>query len=514
MFYAHLLSPFNFQKDMELNYPNLWKAEIEFPLAKILSTNTDEESKLVWKEEYPDIPYQIVEFTPAGEPIYVTENAMDIHGYKCHWIGCLWRAANVIPMIKWAKYRVSRTDLVCPGCNHRIRAAKAEDALELCQREFGFPIFNLWDSPQRQFGKQGFVDRILALAQNQDQTQDQFQDHVFRYLKFLQLMKENQNTLVPTLDIDLIWHTHQLSPVAYEKYCKTHIGRPINHVDTIRAMRRSKKEDNTASLWATRYSESYHDPQNPEKTAEIERRKAACQKDSEDIEAKLTAFDKDHEHLKKDLDEIKVRLETKLADYRTVQDASTALNAEIAGIETSIRSIKPKLRLPGLRYYNKQQKQHIAKLQNKLQPLGERRLYKSREVESRYHEYDREYQDQRHKLGLSNTARRERQALEQQLTRKVTEAKAAIWRFKGEQLEDRYNGSWYSIVPSEAQLGVYPILDDPANRIIFYRGYVGSSGVGGYGGSDGGFGVGCSGFGDAGCGAGCGGGSGGGCGGS
>jgi hypothetical protein len=59
----------------------------------------------------------------------------------------------------------------------------------------------------------------------------------------------------------------------------------------------------------------------------------------------------------------------------------------------------------------------------------------------------------------------------------VTEAKAAIWRFTGEQLEDRYNGSWYSIVPSEAQLGVYPILDDPANRIIFYRGYVGSSGV-------------------------------------
>lgn len=79
MFYAHLLSPFNFQKDMSANYPNLWKAEIEFPLAKILSINTDEDSKRVWREQYPDIPYQIVEFTLAGEPIYVTENAMYIH---------------------------------------------------------------------------------------------------------------------------------------------------------------------------------------------------------------------------------------------------------------------------------------------------------------------------------------------------------------------------------------------------------------------------------------------------
>lgn len=108
-------------------------------------------------------------------------------------------------------------------------------------------------------------------------------------------------------------------------------------------------------------------------------------------------------------------------------------------------------------------------LQNKLPPLGERRLSKSGEVEWHYREYDREYQDQQHKMESLDTARRERQGLEQQLTRKVTEAKAAIWRLKGEQQKDRYNGSWYSIVPSEAQLGFYPILDEAANRIIYYR---------------------------------------------
>lgn len=74
----------------------------------------------------------------------------------------------------------------------------------------GSPIFNLWDSPQRQFGNQGFVNRILALTQ----TQGLLPDHVFRYVQFLQLMKESKSTLVPTLDIDILWHTHQPSPVA------------------------------------------------------------------------------------------------------------------------------------------------------------------------------------------------------------------------------------------------------------------------------------------------------------
>ncbi|OOQ84106.1 hypothetical protein PEBR_31789 [Penicillium brasilianum] len=426
VFYAHLLSPFNFQRDIESHFPSLWRAEIEFPLAGILSTNTDEASKRLWQKGYPDTPYQIVDFTPAGELIYVTENGMDIHGYKCRSTDCAGKGAYVIPMTEWPQFRVGHAEFVCPGCKTRTRATKATSVLELCRRAFGFPIFDLWDSPQRQFGKQGFVDRILALTQ----TQGQLPDHVFRYLKFLQLMKENKSTtLVPTLDIDLLWHTHQLSPVAYEKYCNTHVGRRINHVDTIHATRRSPREDDTASLWAMRYGESYFDPQNTVKTAEIEKRKAAYQKDLEGIGTKLAAYDGDRKHLKTALDEVNDRLETKLTAYREAQDAATALSTKLAGIQTSIESIKPTLRLLTLRYYRQPRRQHLKELQKEITLLTEQRLYMAREVDSRYQEYSFVYRKQGQKLRLWEEAQRDRRRLEQQLTLEVAKSKAEIWHF-------------------------------------------------------------------------------------
>lgn len=33
---------------------------------------------------------------------------------------------------------------------------------------------------------------------------------------------------VPTLDIDLAWHTHQLTAVTYKRDCMTYIGRYID----------------------------------------------------------------------------------------------------------------------------------------------------------------------------------------------------------------------------------------------------------------------------------------------
>jgi hypothetical protein len=38
---------------------------------------------------------------------------------------------------------------------------------------------------------------------------------------------------VPVLDIDLFWHRYQLSSSNYLLWCTHHIGRQINHDDTI-----------------------------------------------------------------------------------------------------------------------------------------------------------------------------------------------------------------------------------------------------------------------------------------
>lgn len=49
-------------------------------------------------------------------------------------------------------------------------------------------------------------------------------DSLNRYNEFLQFIKESDRVCVPTLDMDLFWHTHRLSPVAYEKYCLHYVG--------------------------------------------------------------------------------------------------------------------------------------------------------------------------------------------------------------------------------------------------------------------------------------------------
>ncbi|KAJ5604818.1 hypothetical protein N7510_009972 [Penicillium lagena] len=473
IFYAHLLSPFNFQRDVGSNFPNLWKAEIEFPLARMRSTNTDEASKRAWTREYPDVSYQVVEFIPAGDHAYITaDDAMDIHGYNCGWTRCATNATKgecVIRMTEWPKYRVGRAIIICPRCQTEMFIGKTVEApgvLKFSRAAFGFPIFDLWDSPQRQFGSQGFVDRILALTK----ARGLLPDHVSRYLKFLQLIKESKSTLVPTLDIDLLWHTHQLSPVAYEKYCKKYLRRQINHVDTIRATTRSTGQDDTERLWATRYGESYFDPESTSTSTEIKRRKARWKGKREDWGAKLAPYDHNHQDLKKGREEANDRASTKRTGIRIARKAARVLHAALLK----------------LRYYRQSQGQQLRELEYNRQSLMEERTYKWREVETLGGEGRSVLREQERLNKKWEEAEKRRQVLEQRLTTEVALPTVAIWPFnvdgtdrhdhqhqhQQQYQEDRYNGSWYSIVPSEVQSDVHPIVDGVDDRTSNEEGVV------------------------------------------
>ncbi len=57
---------------------------------------------------------------------------------------------------------------------------------------------------------------------------------ITRYDNFLGLLKQYPGALiVPTLDIDLAWHTHQCQGVRYATAMREHVGRFVNHDDTI-----------------------------------------------------------------------------------------------------------------------------------------------------------------------------------------------------------------------------------------------------------------------------------------
>jgi Glycine-rich domain-containing protein-like len=81
---------------------------------------------------------------------------------------------------------------------------------------------------------------------------------VERYSKFLKLFKLYPRAfLVPTLDIDLAWHTHQLSPSNYNAATKALAGRFLNHDDTLAKRSLDRGLEETRGLFRVRFGCEY-----------------------------------------------------------------------------------------------------------------------------------------------------------------------------------------------------------------------------------------------------------------
>ncbi|KAH9483132.1 Glycine-rich domain-containing protein 1 [Psilocybe cubensis] len=79
-----------------------------------------------------------------------------------------------------------------------------------------------------------------------------------RYHAFLDLMSSSPvSFFVPTLDIDLIWHTHQLQPEKYEKDGKQYLAKFIDHDDKVEGIRLSSAFDITCRAWKERFNVTY-----------------------------------------------------------------------------------------------------------------------------------------------------------------------------------------------------------------------------------------------------------------
>ncbi|XP_057865152.1 glycine-rich domain-containing protein 2 isoform X2 [Cryptomeria japonica] len=87
-----------------------------------------------------------------------------------------------------------------------------------------------------------------------------------RYKGFLYLIKKNgENSVncfcVPTYDIDLMWHSHQLQPVAYRRDMLKMLGKVLEHDDMDSDRSQGKKLDvgfrETTRQWETTYGRRY-----------------------------------------------------------------------------------------------------------------------------------------------------------------------------------------------------------------------------------------------------------------
>ncbi|KAI0549298.1 hypothetical protein F4679DRAFT_547456 [Xylaria curta] len=81
---------------------------------------------------------------------------------------------------------------------------------------------------------------------------------ITRYERFLKLFKLYPRTmLVPTLDIDLVWHTHQCSPSRYALVTMEIAGRFIDHNDKLGTATLDPAFENTKALYRIRFADEY-----------------------------------------------------------------------------------------------------------------------------------------------------------------------------------------------------------------------------------------------------------------
>jgi hypothetical protein len=81
---------------------------------------------------------------------------------------------------------------------------------------------------------------------------------VTKYARFLQLAKDNpKEMVVPTLDVDLAWHTHQLSPKAYYHTTTRHLGKFLDHDDKVDEKKLSTSFDWMSEAYFKKYKEIY-----------------------------------------------------------------------------------------------------------------------------------------------------------------------------------------------------------------------------------------------------------------
>lgn len=109
-----------------------------------------------------------------------------------------------------------------------------------------------------------FVDKMVQLGWTRPGRFDQaihlapLVRSIARYHAFLDLMSCHPTSfLVPTLDIDLAWHSHQLKGEGYRNDTMNYLARTPNHEDSVESSTLSTGYDITARIWKERFGVPY-----------------------------------------------------------------------------------------------------------------------------------------------------------------------------------------------------------------------------------------------------------------
>lgn len=104
-----------------------------------------------------------------------------------------------------------------------------------------------------------FIDKMVKLDWlHSPSARATMERLITKYHRFVRIMKKYPLKMaVPTLDVDLAWHTHQLSPKDYYEYTTTRTGKFIDHDDKIEESQLSDSFEWTTKTYQELYKEVY-----------------------------------------------------------------------------------------------------------------------------------------------------------------------------------------------------------------------------------------------------------------
>lgn len=104
-----------------------------------------------------------------------------------------------------------------------------------------------------------FVDKMIKLDWlHSPSARDTMARLINKYVNFISLMRRHPNQIVvPTLDIDLAWHTHQLIPPSYYSYTTRATTKFIDHDDKIEETKLNEAFEWTSKTYQEEFREMY-----------------------------------------------------------------------------------------------------------------------------------------------------------------------------------------------------------------------------------------------------------------
>ncbi|OAE21704.1 hypothetical protein AXG93_1275s1150 [Marchantia polymorpha subsp. ruderalis] len=181
IWHCHKLSPVRYASDCRRLFGEIIDIRT-IPIEGTEMNNSERDSCTLWQMEYPDEPYHLVQLWEDG-------TSMEFQN-----------SLNRTP---------KETSLIEP---YNLEAAAARQA------PFYFQVQRSW------FTDDGYLEGALQ----------RYKGYLFLIEQSLKnpMAKDRPVFLVPTYDIDLIWHSHQLHPIAYARHTSARFGTILDHDDT------------------------------------------------------------------------------------------------------------------------------------------------------------------------------------------------------------------------------------------------------------------------------------------